>query len=199
MVFTDVPATYSADGRRCAPPSVGDAVTGLLMIVLPLLAPVLWLADEDTGQGPLDVFVGVLVLAVGIVVALHGMMSDLSPLRRGRRYVPMTDVVLGGAYAVGLPWGVAMLIAPGSAAAQAAARRGEILTTATPDPSATPTPPSSLDLWVASGSTVGIGRVVVGLALLCLAVLTVRYVRALLVRDDDAEMATASHVDASTA
>ena len=183
MVFSDVLATRARDGRICTPPAVGDAAVGLAMLTLPLLAPVVWLTDPDAAAPRSLLLAWAVVYSVGLVVAMHGLMSDLSPLRGRRRYVPTRAVVLGTAYAIGLPWGAAMVVAPGDAASQAAARRGEILPTATPDPSATPTPtgpPSSMDLWVASGGTVGIGRVVLALAVLSVLVLAVLYLRSVL-------------------
>ncbi|PFG36801.1 hypothetical protein ATL41_1540 [Flavimobilis soli] len=168
MVFTDVPATRTKDGRLCTPPAPGDAAVGLLMLVLPLLAPVVWLADEQTTlHAPLLLGWAVLYVA-GLAVALNGFMTDLSPLRGMRHFVPARAVVLGALYAVTLPLAVALIVAPGDARSQEAARRGTILTTVTPDPSAEPTPPpSATELWVAGGGTVGIGRVLLVVAVAC--------------------------------
>jgi len=181
MVFTDIPATRAKDGRLCTPPAPGDAAVGLLMLVLPLLAPVLWLADDQTTpHGPLLLAWAVLYVA-GVTVALHGFMSDLSPLRGMHRYVPTPAVVLGAVYAVTLPLATAMTVAPGDARTQEAARRGHILTTATPDPSATPTPPPSrTELWVAGGGTVAPGRILLVVAVVCGVVVVGMYVASLL-------------------
>lgn len=180
----DRPATYARTGQRCTPPAPGDATVGLLLLVLPLLALVVWVKDEESEltRGWLLAFV--VVYAVGAVIALRGFTSDASPLRMERRFVPMRYLTLAVVWSVGLPWGVAMLLAPGTEAAQEAATRGEILGTPTPtatasDGSLLPVdPPSSLDLWVASGGTVMYGQIVVMLAFACLVVLSVLYVRA---------------------
>ena len=177
MVFTDIPATRADDGRLCTPPAPGDAAVGLLMLVLPLLAPVIWLADDQTTLH-VPLLLGWAVLyASGVVVALHGFMSDLSPLRGMHRYVPTPAVVLGAIYAVGLPWGMALAVAPGDARTQKAARRGKILPTATPDPSASPTPPPSrTELWIAGGGTVPLGQAMLVLAVVCGIVVVGMYV-----------------------
>jgi len=180
----DRPATYASTGQRCTPPAPGDATVGLLLLVLPLLALVVWVrdAESEVTRGWLVAFV--VVYAAGATIALRGLTSDASPLRMERRFVPMRYLVLAVVWAVGLPWGVAMLLAPGTAEAQEAATRGEILGTPTPtatasDGSLLPVePPSSLDLWVASGGTVMYGQLVVMASFACLVVLTVLYVRA---------------------
>jgi len=180
----DVPATHAPTGQRCTPPAPGDATVGLLLLVLPLLALVAWVRDEESEvtRGWLLAFV--VVYALGATIALRGFTSDASPLRMDRRFVPMRFLVLAVAWAVGLPWGVAMLLAPGTAEAQEAATRGEILGTPTPtatasDGSLLPVePPSSLDLWVASGGTVVYGQLLVMASFACLVVLAVLYVRA---------------------
>lgn len=180
----DRPATYARTGQRCTPAAPGDATVGLLLLVLPLLALVVWVKDEESEltRGWLLAFV--VVYALGAVVALRGFTSDASPLRMERRFVPMRYLVLAVVWAVGLPWGVAMLLAPGTAAAQEAATRGEILGTPTPtatasDGSLLPVePPSDLDLWVASGGTVMYGQLVVLASIACFVVLVVLYVRA---------------------
>ena len=180
----DRPATYARTGQRCTPPAPGDATVGLLLLVLPLLALVVWVKDEESEltRGWLLAFV--VVYAIGTTIALRGFTSDASPLRMERRFVPMRYLVLAVVWSAGLPWGVAMLLAPGTAAAQEAATRGEILGTPTPTATASDgsllpvTPPSDLDRWVASGGTVMYGQIVVMLAFACLVALTVLYVRA---------------------
>lgn len=183
MVFSDIPATRANDGRLCTPPAPGDAAVGLLMLALPLLAPVVWLADDETSLSVPLLAAWAVLYAAGLVVALHGFMSDLSPMRGQRRYVPTPAVALGAIYAVGLPWAVAMIVAPGDAATQEAARRGKILTTATPDPSASPTPPPSrTELWIAGGGTVGFGEAMLALAVVCALAMVAMYVRGVLSR-----------------
>ncbi|WP_102509698.1 hypothetical protein [Sanguibacter massiliensis] len=180
----DRPATCARTGQRCTPPAPGDATVGLLLLVLPLLALVVWVKDEESELTKGWLLAFVVVYAVGVTIALRGFTSDASPLRMNRRFVPMRYLVLAVVWAVGLPWGVAMLLAPGTAAAQEAAARGEIHGTPTPtatasDGSLLPVePPSNLDLWVASGGTVMYGQIVVMLAFAALIVLVVLFVRA---------------------
>lgn len=180
----DLPATYAPSGQRCTPPAPGDATVGLMLLVLPLLGLLVWVRDEDSEitRGWLVVFA--LVYGLGVAMALRGFTSDASPLRMARRFVPMRYLALAVAWCVGLPWGVAMLLAPGTAEAQEAATRGEILGTPTPtatgaDGALLPVePPSSLDLWVASGGTVMYGQIVLLVAFACFVALAVLYVRA---------------------
>lgn len=180
----DVPPTYTRAGQRCTPPAPGDAAVGLLLLVMPPLALLLWLrdAESEVTRGWLVAFA--VTYAAGAVVALRGLTSDASPFRLERRFVPLPYLALAVAWAVGLPWGVAMIVAPGTREAQEAARAGELWGTPTPtatasDGSLLPGPePGRAELWVASGATVPFGQVVVLLALACLTALVVLHVRA---------------------
>lgn len=78
---TPVPAppVRTRTGQPCVAPSVADAVIGLLLLVLPLLAAVAWtqMRDEPGPGWVLPAFaVGYLVTCV---IAVHGFLSDASP------------------------------------------------------------------------------------------------------------------------
>lgn len=116
-----VPELRTRAGQLCVAPAVADAVTGLALIVLPLLGLVAYLGGTGSVSELKYLAPLLVVLYVATcVIAVHGFLSDATPWRASHRHIPLRALGAALVYSFVLAWGASFVALPDAPAARAA-------------------------------------------------------------------------------